>query len=273
MAVGAMVAACRGPGDAGTPDGASATPVAVAVAATATPPGAGRATAAPPGADRATAAPTPTLDPTRAAFYASFRLPSKGDVRAPVTIYEFSDYACPYCAQVATESSQAVDRKYVDTGKVRVLFYDFPIPGHGVTAIVAHEAAHCAGEQDLYWPMHDALFAQHAALAGLASTDEAGARKLVAGIAREIGARPELFAECLASERYRPIIAGLADAALAQGIDTTPTLMIVAADTQDPLAGMVPLDQVEERIDAALVRAAAFTPGAGPARPSATPPP
>jgi protein-disulfide isomerase len=81
--------------------------------------------------------------------------PVRGRADAPVTIVEFSDYECPYCA-----GSEAVVRDLlaVYPDRVRLVFQSFPLNIHP-RAAAASEAALCAGEQGLYWPMHDLLFA------------------------------------------------------------------------------------------------------------------
>ncbi|MBR9703730.1 thioredoxin domain-containing protein, partial [Candidatus Woesearchaeota archaeon] len=81
----------------------------------------------------------------------------KGDPDAPVTIIEFSDYECPFCARHYEQTYQEIMKNYVDTGKVKLVFRDFPLSFHQ-NAQKAGEAAECAGEQGQYWDMHDKLF-------------------------------------------------------------------------------------------------------------------
>ncbi len=81
----------------------------------------------------------------------------KGDPNAPVTIIEFSDYQCPFCARFVQETFPTIQKEYIDTGKVNVVFRDFPLPFHEY-AQKAAEAAECAGEQGKYYEMHDKLF-------------------------------------------------------------------------------------------------------------------
>ncbi|MBL7058898.1 thioredoxin domain-containing protein [Candidatus Pacearchaeota archaeon] len=83
--------------------------------------------------------------------------PVKGDSNAPVTIVEFSDYECPYCGRHFAQTYPQLLSEYVDTGKVKMVFKDFPLNFHA-KAQKAAEAARCAGEQGDYWGMHDALF-------------------------------------------------------------------------------------------------------------------
>jgi len=83
--------------------------------------------------------------------------PVKGDANAPVTIVEFSDYECTYCGRHFSQTYGQIVSEYVDTGKVKMVFKDFPLNFHA-KAQKAAEAARCAGEQGDYWGMHDALF-------------------------------------------------------------------------------------------------------------------
>lgn len=81
----------------------------------------------------------------------------KGDLSAPVTIVEFSDFECPYCARFYDQTLPSLLSEYVETGKVKIIFRDFPLGFHS-NAQKAAEAAECAGEQGKYWDMHDKLF-------------------------------------------------------------------------------------------------------------------
>lgn len=81
----------------------------------------------------------------------------KGDADAPVTIVEWSDYECPFCARFYTETEKLIDEQYVKTGKVKLVYRDFPLSFHA-QAQKAAEAAECAGEEGKYWEMHNLLF-------------------------------------------------------------------------------------------------------------------
>ena len=83
----------------------------------------------------------------------------KGDENAPVTIIEWSDYECPFCARFYSETETLIDEQYVKTGKVKFVYRDFPLGFHA-NAQKAAEAAECAGEQGKYWEMHDLIFEQ-----------------------------------------------------------------------------------------------------------------
>jgi protein-disulfide isomerase len=101
------------------------------------------------------AAPTPTVD-TEALIDDD---DVKGDPDAPVTIIEFSDFECPFCARFYTDTLGQIQSEYIDTGKVKLVYRDFPLSFHP-NAQKAAEAAECAAEQGKFWEMHDLLFEQ-----------------------------------------------------------------------------------------------------------------
>jgi protein-disulfide isomerase len=86
--------------------------------------------------------------------------PAKGPQHAPVTVVEFSDFQCPYCAS-AVSTLKSVAERYGD--KVRIVFRDYPLPFHREAA-KASEAAACAERQGRFWEMHDKLFANQKSL-------------------------------------------------------------------------------------------------------------
>ncbi len=92
--------------------------------------------------------------------------PFRGQSDARVAIVEYSDFACPYCAEFVRELYPRIEAEYIKSGKVKYFFRDLPERGH-TNAWMAAQAARCAGEQGKFWEMHDLLFATQAALAGL----------------------------------------------------------------------------------------------------------
>lgn len=92
--------------------------------------------------------------------------PMKGSVDAPVTIIEFSDFQCPFCRKYYEESYLQLKEDYIDTGKVKYVFRDFPLNFHPV-AIPAAVAANCVREQEGdvgYFAIHDKFFDEQAKL-------------------------------------------------------------------------------------------------------------
>jgi protein-disulfide isomerase len=88
-------------------------------------------------------------------------LPARGKADAPVTVVEYADFQCPACGVFATTQEAGIVKDYVDTGKVRFVYHDFPLPQHA-NAIAAAEAARSAADQGAFWPYHDLLYAKQA---------------------------------------------------------------------------------------------------------------
>ena len=119
--------------------------------------------------------------------------PSKGKPEAQVTLIEFTDYQCPYCARHATSVLPQIEKNFIATGKIQYVLRDFPIASLHPHAGKAHEAAHCAGEQGKYWEMHDQLFSHQKALE-LGHLAEYSER---AGVSNR-----DAFETCMASGKY-----------------------------------------------------------------------
>jgi protein-disulfide isomerase len=81
-----------------------------------------------------------------------------GSAAAPVTVYEMSDFQCPYCRTFALQTFPSLDSAYVNTGKVRWAFVNFPLTSVHDNALAAAEVGVCAAQQNAFWPVHDLLF-------------------------------------------------------------------------------------------------------------------
>lgn len=89
--------------------------------------------------------------------------PVLGESNAKVTIVEFSDYQCPFCRKFWTETFGQLKSEYIDTGKVKFVYRDFPLEGLHPAANIAGQAAECVrslGGDAAYWQMHDKLFTE-----------------------------------------------------------------------------------------------------------------
>jgi len=142
--------------------------------------------------------------------------PSKGDAGARLVLVEYSDYQCPFCSRYVRDTLPLIERDYIKTGKIKYVFRDFPLESIHPNALVASEAAACAGEQGKYWEMHDRLFGNQGALA---AAD-------MAAHARAVGVNQPNFQQCLAGGRHKePIRKGMAEA-ISLGVSGTPTFFI-----------------------------------------------
>ncbi len=175
--------------------------------------------------------------------------PFLGRADAPVTVVEFSDYECPFCQRFFATTLPALKRDYVDAGKVRYVFRDYPLDQLHPQARKAAEAAHCAGDQGKFWEMHDILFQNAKALSP----------PQLAEHARAVGLEGAAFDECLASGRHAARVErGFADGAAA-GVRGTPAFVIGKTKAGDvvegtPIRGAQSLETFRRIIDQALAQ-------------------
>ncbi|MBU0953212.1 MAG: DsbA family protein [Nanoarchaeota archaeon] len=168
-----------------------------------------------------------------------------GSPNAPVTIIEFSDFQCPYCEKFFTETHELIKEQYIDTGKVKLVFRDFPLSFHP-NAHMAAEAAECAKDQggdEAYWAYHDTIFGNQALL----SPD------IYETWAADLGLDVETFKTCLESGAMASEVdKDFADGA-SYGIQGTPSFLI--GNDQDGYVGVVgaqPFAVFKSIIDAEL---------------------
>jgi protein-disulfide isomerase len=146
-----------------------------------------------------------------------------GDANAPVTIVEFGDYQCPACGQFALSVKPQIDLSYVDQGRAKFVFYDFPLVSIHPNAFIGARAARCAGDQDRYWEYHDQLFQNQSRWSTQANpvgtlVDYAGPAGLDAGE----------FEACLKSDRHAELVSANMQLGAQLGVSGTPTLMVNA---------------------------------------------
>jgi protein-disulfide isomerase len=139
--------------------------------------------------------------------------PSIGPQDAPVTIVEFSDYQCPFCASWYQQTFDQLMANYPD--QIRFVYRDLPLPMHP-EAVPAAEAAHCAGDQGAYWKFHDALFSGQYSL-GRAAYDQ---------YAADLGLDTAAFSACLDDHRYKDEITEDAADGTRLGLSGTPSFVI-----------------------------------------------
>lgn len=175
--------------------------------------------------------------------------PAMGDPKAPLTMVEFSDYQCPFCRRFSIATLPRIRKEYIETGKLRYVFRDFPITSIHPLAVGAASAAHCAAEQGKYWDMHDLIFQK--------SREIKPAQ--LKGHAKTIGLDDAKFSECFDSKRYlRQIATDIRDGQRA-GVSGTPTFFLGPTKngktfTGAALRGAQPYAVFKRTLDAALAR-------------------
>lgn len=143
-----------------------------------------------------------------------------GSENAPVTIVEFTDYQCPFCARFYEQSYGQIMSEYVETGKVRYIFRDLPLPFHP-NAEPAAVAARCAGKQNKYVEMHDKLFETQTEWESVSDTTA-----LFTGYAKEVGVGEGAFTSCLSDTSVAEAVQADADLAAEVGATGTPTFYV-----------------------------------------------
>jgi protein-disulfide isomerase len=144
-----------------------------------------------------------------------------GDAEAPITIFEASDFQCPYCRDFWSETLPIIERDYIRTGKVRLIFLNFPITQIHPNAAAAHELAMCAAVQDRFWPVHDLLYRYQAQWEGLGQPTS-----YFMALADSAGLHREELDTCLETGSVRRLILEEAQAAWQAGIRSTPSFVI-----------------------------------------------
>lgn len=146
---------------------------------------------------------------------------TKGVAAAPVTVYEMSDFQCPYCKRFATETFPLIEKEYIATGKVRWIFINFPLTTLHPNAMAAAEFASCAGTQSKFWPVHDMLYAKQEQWATL---KDPGQFFMAQGTA--LGLKRDAMLRCLQSGQSRKLVQDDAAGAARSGAGSTPTFYI-----------------------------------------------
>lgn len=144
---------------------------------------------------------------------------SLGDPKAPITVEEYADFQCPVCGQFARQALPQIESKYINSGKVRLVFHHFQFIGE--ESIKAGEAAECAGEQGKFWEYYDTLFANQGG-------ENVGAysNPNLINFASQLKLDTAAFTTCLNSDKYRAQIQRDTNEGQARGVTGTPTLFI-----------------------------------------------
>lgn len=161
-----------------------------------------------------------------------------GQDPAPLTISEYSDFLCPYCARAALNTVPEIEKEYVVEGKVKLEFKHFVV--HGEEAMLAAGAAECASKQNAFWAYQELLFANQNAL------DVPNLK----AYAEEVGVDTGEFNDCLDSERYVDRLVADIEEAHQRGVNATPTFLV--GETQ--IVGAKPYSEFKMAIEDELAR-------------------
>lgn len=145
-----------------------------------------------------------------------------GDKNAPLTLIEFSDYECPFCKRSFDQLLPELKKNYIDTGRLKLVYRDFPLPFHA-NAHKEAEAAECArsqGDDATYFKFHDQIFTQ------TTSNGTGLAPSQLPVIAKSLGLDVSQFQQCLDSRKFEnEVDKDIADG-IAAGVSGTPAWFI-----------------------------------------------
>ena len=147
-----------------------------------------------------------------------------GEEDAPVTIIVFEDYLCNHCSVFSLQEKPRVVEELVETGKARLLYYDYPLnPQLG--SFIAARAARCAGDQDRFWDYHNLLMRNQ-----MTWGMESNKIPTFEDYAETLGLDSGAFKGCLNSDQHAESITANLELARSLGLPGTPTVLIGSGD-------------------------------------------
>ena len=166
--------------------------------------------------------------------------PIFGNTNAPITLIEFGDYQCHFCNIFFHSTEGDILKKYVETGKVKMIFKDYNIIGPD--SVNASHGAHCAKEQGLFWEYHDILYSNWTGENnGWASSEN------LAIFAQEIGLDMDVWSECMINGKHSQIIVDSNEDARTLELTGTPAFFVIGPDGKTTkLFGAQPLVSFEK---------------------------
>jgi protein-disulfide isomerase len=169
-----------------------------------------------------------------------------GDLNAPVTMIEYSDFQCPFCGRFYSQTENLIKENYIKDGKVKFVYRHFAFLGPESRA--AAEAVECAKDQGKFWQYHDVLFD-----AEIKDGQEHNGnlnRDLFVSLAQNLGMNTADFAACVDSKKYADKVESDYAGAQSLGVRATPTVFINAQKVE----GALPYAQFKVIIDAELAK-------------------
>ncbi len=165
----------------------------------------------------------PTKQPSIPLEISADNDPIIGNPDAPITIIEFSDFQCPFCARFHIQTLPTIMEEYIEKGSVKLVFRDFPIQSIHPNAVPASVAAECANEQGKFKQMHDILFEKQNEWSNL---ETVYAIELFNQYSEQINLEQEQFSSCLSTAKYVKEIQNDLDDGRTYGVTGTPGFFI-----------------------------------------------
>jgi len=149
--------------------------------------------------------------------------PVKGDPNAPITIVEFSDFQCPFCKKFHATTLPLLEKNYIDTGKVKFVYRDFPIRSIHPNAVPAALASECADDQEKFWQYHDSVFENQKSWGGMSVSN---AISTFQQYASDVGLEMDEFNQCLGTAKHLTEVDGDLQDGRSYGVTGTPGFFV-----------------------------------------------
>lgn len=169
----------------------------------------------------ALAAASTAATPRTALAQSTIAARTRGEKSAPVTVYEMSDFQCPFCQRFALQTFSALEQRYIRTGKVRWVFVNLPLTTLHQNAAAAAVFGVCAARQAKFWPVHDLLFRNQD---NWNTLKQPGA--YFQSLADSAGLDRGELAACMKDSTAQEEVKGDADGAVRSGARSTPSFYI-----------------------------------------------
>ena len=146
---------------------------------------------------------------------------SKGSVSAPVTVYEMSDFQCPFCKRFTEQYFPAIEKEYIASGKVRWIFINLPLVSLHANAVPAAEFAMCAAREGKFWPAHDLLYRRQDVWAPLKNP-----AAFLLSLADSLKIPRARITPCLEKGETRELVRSDSEGSVKAGAASTPTFYV-----------------------------------------------
>ena len=168
--------------------------------------------------------------------------PILGNLDAPITILEWGDYQCTYCYKFHQSTLDTIDQNFIQTGKAKLVFKDFPL--NGPDSLLAAEASYCAKDQGKYWEYHDELYENWGG-------ERTGwiTRTALDKFAQNVNLDLEEFNNCLDDKKYENKVIALYEFGQEIGINATPSFLIFNDEKIIKIRGNQPLEVFLKTMD------------------------
>lgn len=149
---------------------------------------------------------------------------TKGSAAAPVTVYEMSDFQCPFCKRFSEQTFPTLEKEYIATGKVRWIFINMPLVSIHPNAVPAAEFAMCAAREGKFWPAHDLLYRRQEVWAPLKNP-----AAFLLSLADSLKIPRARITPCLDKGETRGLVRSDSEGSVKAGASSTPTFYIEGA--------------------------------------------